>query len=144
MAGGGEHNAESAAAVRGLRRHLCSATLEHAPHTAERMTGRPATPGPARLAASFAAAWASGSHGGSADLTPREAYFRPRRTVEARAAIGLRSADLICPYPPGIPVLVPGEVISAEAFAQLEQMKQAGCSLVGGADADLRTLAVLD
>ena len=56
----------------------------------------------------------------------------------------MRSADLICPYPPGIPVLVPGEAISAEALAQLQQMKEAGCSLVGGVDPDMGTLAVLD
>ena len=35
---------------------------------------------------------------------------------EADEAVGLRSAELLCPYPPGIPLLVPGELITATAL----------------------------
>ena len=60
------------------------------------------------------------------------------------AAVGQLSAELICPYPPGIPVLVPGELITAEALELLRSMKEAGCSLTGCTDPQLRSLAVLD
>ena len=60
----------------------------------------------------LAAAARSSHTWGRGALSPRHAYFRPRRTVPAAAAVGLISAQLACPYPPGIPILVPGERIS--------------------------------
>ena len=76
-------------------------------------------------------------------LPPRDAHFSPRRLVAADEAVGLRSAELVCPYPPGIPVLVPGEVISAGALAKLRALQAAGCSMTGCSDEELETLAVL-
>ena len=58
-----------------------------------------------------AAARDRGLWGGGA-VSPREAYFSRRETVPAAKAVGRVSAQLACPYPPGIPVLVPGETIS--------------------------------
>ena len=99
----------------------------------------------ARLAASSGAArrgvlWSSAP----ARFTPREAYYMPRRVLPAVAAVGRASADLVCPYPPGIPVLVPGDAISAEALRQLQWLRDAGCVISGCADPTLATLAVLD
>ena len=68
----------------------------------------------------------------------------PRRVLPAAAAVGRASADLVCPYPPGIPVLVPGDAISAEALSQLQWLRDAGCVISGCADPTLATLAVLD
>ena len=45
-------------------------------------------------------------------IPPREAFFAPNETVAADAAVGRISAELVAPYPPGIPVLAPGEVIT--------------------------------
>ena len=53
-------------------------------------------------------------------MLPREAYFGPARNVPLtgaqhelnQALVGAVSADQVVPYPPGIPVLVPGQVIS--------------------------------
>ena len=86
----------------------------------------------ARLAASSGAArrgvlWSSAP----ARFTPREAYYMPRRVLPAVAAVGRASADLVCPYPPGIPVLVPGDAISAEALHQLQWLRDAGCVISG-------------
>ena len=99
----------------------------------------------ARLAASSGAArggvlWSSTP----ARFTPRQAYYMPRRVLPAAAAVGRASADLVCPYPPGIPVLVPGDAISAEALSQLQWLRDAGCVISGCADPTLATLAVLD
>ena len=49
-------------------------------------------------------------------IPPREAFFSPNETVAADAAVGRISAELVAPYPPGIPVLAPGEVITGEAW----------------------------
>ena len=45
-------------------------------------------------------------------IPPREAFFAANETVAAGAAVGRISAELVAPYPPGIPVLAPGEVIT--------------------------------
>ena len=58
-------------------------------------------------------------------------------------AVGLRSAELVCPYPPGIPTLVPGEVITSAALAELRRLRDAGCAMTGCTDAGLESLAVL-
>ncbi|HEY9888336.1 MAG TPA: hypothetical protein V6D02_08040, partial [Candidatus Obscuribacterales bacterium] len=50
---------------------------------------------------------------------------------ELAAAIGRICATPICPYPPGIPVLLPGELITAEASATLQRLHQAGSVITG-------------
>jgi arginine decarboxylase len=79
-----------------------------------------------------------------ADLTPREAFFAPHRTVDADAAVGQVSAELVAPYPPGIPVLVPGEVITAEAVLALQSAAALGTRIAYAADPTLATLQVVD
>ncbi|HEY9888175.1 MAG TPA: aminotransferase class I/II-fold pyridoxal phosphate-dependent enzyme [Candidatus Obscuribacterales bacterium] len=64
-------------------------------------------------------------------LTPRAAFFAPQQAVELAAAIGRICATPICPYPPGIPVLLPGELITAEAIATLQRLHQAGSVITG-------------
>ncbi|MEO0756091.1 MAG: aminotransferase class I/II-fold pyridoxal phosphate-dependent enzyme [Cyanobacteria bacterium J06648_16] len=75
--------------------------------------------------------------------TPRTAFFARHESCPLKAAIGRISADTICPYPPGIPVLVAGEIVTAEAIDYLQQARSAGDYLTGNADPDLRTLRVL-
>src|SRR5690349_731835 len=45
-------------------------------------------------------------------LAPREAFFAQNETVQADTAVGRISAELVAPYPPGVPVLAPGELIT--------------------------------
>ena len=76
-------------------------------------------------------------------LSPRQAFSS---TVEVRSrqqAIGRISAELVCPYPPGIPILLPGEVISAAALDYLEAVLQLGGEISGCADPSLQTLRVV-
>ena len=67
-------------------------------------------------------------------LAPREAFFAPNQTVPAQAAVGRVSAELIAPYPPGVPVLAPGELITAAALDALREV---------AADPTLATLQVV-
>ncbi|MCA1481818.1 hypothetical protein I6F37_43570, partial [Bradyrhizobium sp. NBAIM08] len=41
-------------------------------------------------------------------LPPREAFFAPAVTVSVERAVGRVAAELVAPYPPGVPVLAPG------------------------------------
>ena len=76
-------------------------------------------------------------------LSPRQAFQAAVRTLPGQEAIGQPSAELICPYPPGIPILLPGEVISAEAFAYLQAVRARGGVITGCCDDRLETLQVV-
>ena len=63
--------------------------------------------------------------------------------MPADAAVGRLSAELLCPYPPGVPVALPGEAISAETLATLQAVLAAGGKVTGAADETLRMLRVI-
>jgi arginine decarboxylase len=76
-------------------------------------------------------------------LTPRAAFFASIETVPIESSIGQISAELVCPYPPGIPVLIPGEVVTAEAIDYLQQVVAAGGEVVGNSDPSLQYLRIV-
>lgn len=76
-------------------------------------------------------------------LSPREAFFAASQSVPLESAIDQISAELICPYPPGIPVLLPGERITKAAIAQLQTVLQAGGFISGCSDPTLNRLKVV-
>jgi arginine decarboxylase len=76
-------------------------------------------------------------------LAPREAFFAPNETVPAAAAIGRVSAELIAPYPPGVPVLAPGELITAAAVDALREVAADGGRIAYAADPSLETFQVI-
>ncbi|AFY75540.1 arginine/lysine/ornithine decarboxylase [Pleurocapsa sp. PCC 7327] len=76
-------------------------------------------------------------------LSPRAAFFSPTETIPISQAIGRISAETICPYPPGIPILLPGEAITEDAIASLQRIVGAGGFVSGCADASLQTLRVI-
>ncbi|MBF2097161.1 MAG: aminotransferase class V-fold PLP-dependent enzyme [Gloeomargaritaceae cyanobacterium C42_A2020_066] len=63
--------------------------------------------------------------------SPRQAFFAPCESIPLAAAAGRVSAATVCPYPPGIPLLIPGERISPEALTYLESSVRAGGAVVG-------------
>ncbi len=76
-------------------------------------------------------------------MPPRQAFFAPVETVPADRAVGRVSAELIAPYPPGIPVLAPGEQVTAASLDALEQARAAGVRIAYAADPALATLRVV-
>jgi arginine decarboxylase len=76
-------------------------------------------------------------------LAPREAFFARNETVAADAAVGRISAELVAPYPPGVPVLAPGELITAEALAALREVAAGGGRIAYAADPTLDTFQVV-
>ncbi|HLO52238.1 MAG TPA: lysine decarboxylase, partial [Kamptonema sp.] len=53
------------------------------------------------------------------------------------------SAELICPYPPGIPVLMPGEIITSQALEYLQQILILGGCITGCSDPTLKRFKVV-
>ena len=76
-------------------------------------------------------------------MPPREAFFADHETVPIQAAIGRVSAELVAPYPPGIPVLAPGERIHPEAVGALLAAAADGVRIAYAADPALATLQVV-
>ncbi|HEV3002540.1 MAG TPA: aminotransferase class V-fold PLP-dependent enzyme [Solirubrobacteraceae bacterium] len=76
-------------------------------------------------------------------LSPREAFFAPSELVPASAAVGRVSAELAAPYPPGIPALVPGELVTAELLEALQREAGAGTTIRYCADPSLRRVLVV-
>ena len=75
--------------------------------------------------------------------TPRTAFFAPHESVPTEAAIGRTCAELVAPYPPGVPVLAPGEQVTAAAVEALRTAHRHGTRVAYAADASLATLRVL-
>lgn len=80
---------------------------------------------------------------GQQALSPREAFFAVTRTVPLGSAAGEVAAELVIPYPPGIPVLAPGEVITGEKVDYLRHGAALGMYLSGPADPQLATIRVV-
>lgn len=78
-----------------------------------------------------------------ARLTPREAFFAVTETIPFETSNGRICAEIVAPYPPGIPILAPGEVISSEAVAYLKVVHQMGGFINGPEDSRLRTIKVV-
>ena len=55
-------------------------------------------------------------------LSPRQALFAPRRTTSLEQAVGQVAAGQVAPYPPGVPVIAPGEVVDKKTIAYLKQI----------------------
>jgi arginine/lysine/ornithine decarboxylase len=78
-----------------------------------------------------------------AALSPRDAFFAPTEAVPFAQAAGRICAELLCPYPPGVPVAYPGERLTADALAAVAEVAAAGGRVAGCADSTLRTLRVV-
>ncbi|MCT7949544.1 aminotransferase class I/II-fold pyridoxal phosphate-dependent enzyme [Ancylothrix sp. C2] len=76
-------------------------------------------------------------------LSPRQAFFAETETVPMSEAINRISAELICPYPPGVPVLVPGEPITKQALDYLQQVLANGGTITGCSHPDLEKILVI-
>ncbi|MBI3988322.1 MAG: aminotransferase class I/II-fold pyridoxal phosphate-dependent enzyme [candidate division NC10 bacterium] len=64
-------------------------------------------------------------------LSPREAYFAPCEHLPLRKAEGRVAADIVTVYPPGIPLLVPGEEVMASTIEYLLRLADYGARIDG-------------
>lgn len=76
-------------------------------------------------------------------IAPREALFAEKRTVDFARAAGLVCAEMITFYPPGIPVICPGERISQAVIDYCLAMESIGLKVVGPDDCRLKTIKVV-
>ncbi|OPX45816.1 arginine decarboxylase [Ruminiclostridium hungatei] len=79
--------------------------------------------------------------GSSQELPPWKAYASEKLEIPLESAVGRICADIITPYPPGIPVLYPGEIICSLTVDYISDIISAGGNVNGmGADGRIRVL----
>jgi arginine decarboxylase len=76
-------------------------------------------------------------------MLPRDAFFADTALVRPTDAVGRISAELVTPYPPGIPAVAPGEVYTRAIVDYLEEIAAAGGFMEGAADQGLSKLRVV-
>jgi arginine decarboxylase len=76
-------------------------------------------------------------------MLPRDAFFASTESVKPKEAVGRVSAELITPYPPGIPALAPGEVVNEAVVDYLEEIVANGAFVEGAVDQSLDTFRVV-
>uniref|UniRef100_A0AAU6W4Q5 Lysine/arginine decarboxylase n=1 Tax=Flueggea suffruticosa TaxID=283120 RepID=A0AAU6W4Q5_9ROSI len=77
-------------------------------------------------------------------MNPRDAFFSRKRRVSIEESIGKISGELVCPYPPGIPILIPGETITQNALDYLLDCRNKGAVVTGASDPLLSSLLICD
>jgi arginine/lysine/ornithine decarboxylase len=76
-------------------------------------------------------------------MRPRDAFFAEVEQVPVSAAVGRVGAEMVSPYPPGVPVIAPGERITDEVVDYLTSAVAAGALISEAADPEMKTLRVV-
>mgnify|MGYP002672831030 FL=1 len=76
-------------------------------------------------------------------MTPQQAFYADKRRIPLSQTAGKISAELVMCYPPGIPILTPGERITEEIIAYIRYAKEKGCSVQGTMDPATEFLNVI-
>jgi arginine/lysine/ornithine decarboxylase len=75
--------------------------------------------------------------------SPQEAFYAPKKSVPIDQSEGMVCSEFVMCYPPGIPILAPGERITRDILDYIEFAKEKGCSMTGPEDPDILRLNVL-
>ncbi len=76
-------------------------------------------------------------------ISMRDAYFASTEMVSATDAVGRISADLIAPYPPGVAVIAPGEILTEQIVQGLSASQKAGVRIAYATDPTLGKFRVV-
>jgi lysine decarboxylase len=80
---------------------------------------------------------------GPLQMTPREAFFGPQEAVALDDSAGRIAAESLAAYPPGVPNVLPGELITEPTIAYIHETLDHGGSLRGASDRSLKTVRVV-
>ncbi len=77
-------------------------------------------------------------------VTPRDAFYASKESLPIAETKGRVCSEFVMCYPPGIPILAPGEEITADILKYIEYAREKGCSLTGSEDPDVQRLNVVN
>ena len=75
--------------------------------------------------------------------TPQKAFYSEKALIPIRETPGKICGEFVMCYPPGIPILAPGEMVTSEIVDYILFAKEKGCSMQGPEDGTLERLNVL-
>lgn len=75
--------------------------------------------------------------------SPQDAFYAEKESLPLEKSIGKICSEFVMCYPPGIPILAPGERITPVILEHIQYTKEKGCSMTGSEDPDLEHINVL-
>lgn len=75
--------------------------------------------------------------------SPQDAFYAKHRSIPLKDSVGAVCSEFVMCYPPGIPILAPGERITKEILEYIEYAKAKGCSMTGPEDPTIVNINVL-
>lgn len=79
-----------------------------------------------------------------APLSPRKAWFSAKKSVPWKQAAGRIAGEALIPYPPGIPLVYPGELLTQELWAFADSLRRKRRHFHGPADPSLETFQIIE
>jgi len=76
-------------------------------------------------------------------MPPRDAFYTPKRSVPLEHCAGEVAGEMVMVYPPGIPVVCMGEIITEEIVEYVKMLKREKCTLQGTADPKADNILIL-
>jgi len=76
-------------------------------------------------------------------MSPRDAYFSDKELISFKDAIGRVAGESIMAYPPGIPIISPGELVTIEVIHALKDLKGKNAFIVDNVDFELEKILVV-
>ena len=76
-------------------------------------------------------------------VSPQVAFYSQKESMPVRQTAGRICGEFVMCYPPGIPILAPGERITADIVNYIQYAKEKGCSLTGPQDMEIARLNVV-
>lgn len=76
-------------------------------------------------------------------ISPRKAFYAQKESRLLKESIGEISTEMVMCYPPGIPIVAPGELITKEIIEHIEYAKEKGCFLMGTQDPEVASICIV-
>lgn len=76
-------------------------------------------------------------------MTPQDSFYANKELIPIQETVGRICSEFVMCYPPGIPILAPGEEITQEILDYIVYAKEKGCSITGPEDPEVKKLNVI-
>ena len=76
-------------------------------------------------------------------MSPQDSFYSEKELLPIQKTAGKVCSEFVMCYPPGIPILAPGELITQEIIDYIVYAKEKGCSITGPEDPDVNYLNVI-
>ena len=76
-------------------------------------------------------------------MSPQEAFYAKKKSVPLKKSCGCICSEFVMCYPPGIPILAPGERITQDILEYIQYAKIKGCSMTGPEDPNIENINIL-